>query len=76
MPSRWRAWSLLEDAIRLAPNQGDCSYLIGVAWMNLGNLDEAQTALERARELMPANAALDQAFEQLREEKARALRGG
>ena len=74
--SQWHdAIQLLEGAIRLDPNQGDCSYLIGVAQMNLGHLDEAETALKRASELMPANAALDQAFEQLREEKARAMRG-
>lgn len=74
--SQWReAIQLLELAIRVDPNQGHCFYLIGLARINLGHLDEAQTALERARELMPANAALDQAFEQLRQENARALRG-
>ena len=74
--SQWQeAIQLLELAIRVDPNQGHCFYLIGVARINLGHLDEAETALKQARELMPANAALDQAFEQLRQEKARAMRG-
>ena len=68
--SEWdEARRVLQIVTRQDPNQGHGFHLLGVAQLNLGHLEEAERALRRAKELLPSDAAVDEALRQLRRKR-------